>query len=51
MARSFRLADNIETQQTVWVLDKEGKQLELDPIQVCAFYRKKYAHEVRRVTF
>ena len=51
MARSFRLAESIETRQTVWILDKEGKQLEMDPIQVCAYYRKKYAHEGKRVTF
>lgn len=51
MAQSFRLAANIETQKTVWVVDKNGEQLEMDPIQVCAYYRKKYASDVKRVTF
>lgn len=50
MARSYRLAENIQTRETVWILDKNGEQLEMDPVQVCAFYRKKYAHEGKRVT-
>jgi hypothetical protein len=50
MARFFRLAANIETKETVWILDKNGEQLEMNPIQVCAFYRQKYASDVKKVT-
>lgn len=50
MAHSFRLAANIQTHKTVWIVDKNGEQLEMDPIQVCAYYRKKYALDVKRMT-
>ena len=50
MARSYRIAADIETRQTVWIVDKNGEHFEMDPIQVCAYYRKKYAKNVKSVT-
>jgi hypothetical protein len=50
MAQSFRLAANTKTQETVWIVDKNGEQLVMDPIQVCAYYRKKYTSDVKQVT-
>ena len=50
MARSYRIAADIETRQTVWIVDKNGEHFEMDPIQVCAYYRKKYAKNVKTVT-
>jgi hypothetical protein len=50
MAHAFRLAANTKTQETVWIVDKNGEQLVMNPIQVCAYYRKKYASDVKKVT-
>jgi hypothetical protein len=51
MAQFFRLASDLKDQKTLWVVDKNGEQLVMDPVQVCAFYRKKYESDVKRVTF
>jgi hypothetical protein len=47
---SFQLACDLKTQETVWITVKNGIQLELNPIEVCAHYRKKYASDVKQVT-
>ena len=47
---SFKLACNLITRETVWITVKDGITLELNPIEVCAEYRKKYASNVKEVT-
>ena len=47
---SFKLACNLITRETVWVTVKDGITLELNPIEVCAEYREKYASDVKKVT-
>ena len=47
---SFKLASDLKTRQTVWITVKNGIQLELNPIQVCAHYRETYASDVKHRT-
>jgi len=47
---SFKLACNLITRETVWITVKDGITLELNPIEVCAEYREKYASDVKKVT-
>jgi hypothetical protein len=47
---SFKLACNLITRETVWITVRDGIELHLDPIKVCAEYREKYASDVKEVT-
>jgi len=47
---SFQLACNLITRETVWIRVKNGIPFELNPIEVCAHYREKYASDVKEVT-
>jgi hypothetical protein len=47
---SFKLACNLITRETVWITVKDGIPFELNPIEVCAEYREKYASNVKEVT-
>ena len=47
---SFKLNYDIITRETVWIRVKNGIPFELNPIEVCAEYREKYASNVKEVT-
>jgi hypothetical protein len=47
---SFKLNYDIITKKRVWATVKDGIILHLDPIEVCAEYREKYASNVKEVT-
>jgi len=47
---SYQLACDLITRETVWIRVKNGIPVELNPIEVCAYYRKKYAKNVKTVT-
>ena len=47
---SFKLASDLITKKRVWITVRDGIELHLDPIEVCAEYRKKYASNVKEVT-
>jgi len=47
---SFKLASDLITKKRVWITVKDGIELHLNPIEVCAEYREKYASNVKEVT-
>ena len=47
---SFKLASDLITKKRVWITVRDGIELHLDPIEVCAEYREKYASDVKEVT-
>jgi len=46
----YKLNYDIITRETVWITVKDGIPFELNPIEVCAEYREKYASNVKEVT-